>query len=619
MIQNATDRKMITVDSKGVSILKASPQRFYYYVPPYQREYVWKRENWECLFDDLLENEKGYFIGSIIYINQQRDTALPGCFEIIDGQQRLITVAILLAAIFTCLERKDSRSEQEDKRMAEIRGLLCSEVAPDKLIVCPQKQGKNKVDFVYLMSKTQEGNKETSGILAEDGERPAYWANRRIAKCYRYFVSRLEQEKTENLLQKLYEKISEAVLVAIEVGSHNEACVLFESLNGRGVPLTAVDLLKNVVFLTAEQRRISTEDYEKQWNTLLECITDEPAVQERFFRHYYNAFRDDIKSTASEERKEMLPAEAKKSNLFEIYEQIIKGEDLQKFMRELLEHARIYSKFLSFDAKDACEQKKELAELAHIQGTPSYILLLYLYKNKTDLQLTDELLKKIVKLLTVFFVRRNLTDVPNTKKLTDIFMNLIEKIRNGALRGETIYSQIQNTLKEKSADYETFKKQLTGDIYEDNRDIARFVLCTLEEAAMTCETQKDMWEKTGKSKSKYLWTIEHIFPEGENIPECWIDMIANGDKKLAEEYRQNYVHKLGNLTLTRYNSKLGNSSFAEKRDKKDSKGNFIGYKNGLKLNEDLAAKECWIVDDIKERTKKLSDEFLKMYKFDGEE
>ena len=134
---------------------------------------------------------------------------------------------------------------------------------------------------------------------------------------------------------------------------------------------------------------------------------------------------------------------------------------------------------------------------------------------------------------------------------------------------------------------------------------------------MTQETWTDLWRRT--DKKVFVWTIEHIFPEGQNIPESWVNMIADGDKDLAKQYLEEYTHKIGNLTITGYNSTLGNKSFEEKRDRKSKDGQrFIGYKNGLDINREIATMDKWTVDDIKTRTATLVDELMKVYKFPGE-
>ncbi len=131
---------------------------------------------------------------------------------------------------------------------------------------------------------------------------------------------------------------------------------------------------------------------------------------------------------------------------------------------------------------------------------------------------------------------------------------------------------------------------------------------------MTQETWTDLWRRN--DKNVFVWTIEHIFPEGANIPQCWVDMIANGDKDLAKTYLEEYTHKIGNLTITGYNSTLGNKSFEEKRDRRSKDGQrFIGYKNGLEINRDIATKESWTIEDIKTRTDELVESLIIMFKF----
>jgi hypothetical protein len=118
---------------------------------------------------------------------------------------------------------------------------------------------------------------------------------------------------------------------------------------------------------------------------------------------------------------------------------------------------------------------------------------------------------------------------------------------------------------------------------------------------MTKETWNDLW---AQEKGHFVWTIEHIVPQGPNLPEAWKQML--GGAVAAAEAQEVEVHRLGNLTITAYNSTLGNKSFAEKRDRTDVKGRFIGYKNGLALNKWLATKESWTVADIETRTRELA-------------
>ncbi len=152
-----------------------------------------------------------------------------------------------------------------------------------------------------------------------------------------------------------------------------------------------------------------------------------------------------------------------------------------------------------------------------------------------------------------------------------------------------IRKQLKEHLSNESAPLEDFEKKIRDDVYTLNVDSTRFLLCYYENKFTTTEIHTNLWERD-KNK-KYIWTIEHIFPEGENVPEDWITMIANGDKIKTCEYREEYTHKLGNLTLTGYNQNLSNMSFDRKKDRKDDKNNYIGYRNRLKLNEDIVQKD----------------------------
>ena len=115
-----------------------------------------------------------------------------------------------------------------------------------------------------------------------------------------------------------------------------------------------------------------------------------------------------------------------------------------------------------------------------------------------------------------------------TRDLTRLFMATIDKISE--LSGATVVKTIRDELLAVSASDETFRKKLESAIYEENAGVTRFVLCALAEQSMTKETLVDLWKYEGKL---FVWTIEHIFPQGDNIPTSWVDMIAEGDSRKA--------------------------------------------------------------------------------------
>ena len=217
--------------------------------------------------------------------------------------------------------------------------------------------------------------------------------------------------------------------------------------------------------------------------------------------------------------------------MLSIYEKLIKY-DLKAFLKEILVCGRIYSQFIfpSWPINISIFTKS-LTDLLHIQGAPSYVILLYLFKKRVELQIDDSVLDKIIKVLSIFFVHRNVTDYPNTRDLTRIFMEIISDVEDKGWKNEDIYLNILNRLKDSCLPDSEFEKRLRGNIYKDNVDVTRYLLCSLAESKMTNENHNNLWDR--QRSGAYVWTIEHIFPEGLNIPQVWVDMIANGDKALA--------------------------------------------------------------------------------------
>ncbi|MDY2831431.1 MAG: DUF262 domain-containing HNH endonuclease family protein [Sodaliphilus pleomorphus] len=590
---------------------------FYYTIPKYQREYTWGYQQWEALYDDISENNDEYFIGSIICI-PLGDTIKP-YLEVIDGQQRLTTISLFLTAIYTRLkEYKDDLSEDDEDVLPSLRKSLKSKNSPNEMKLVPQVQNFNKDDFDHLMNEV--------GLRKASAPKHPYYPTRKIMRCYYYFLKRLDKEMdgmgSEDIISFLlgkYNKVKQAMLVKIEVSSHSDAYVLFESLNNRGTPLTAIDLMKNLIMARAESNNLTIDDCFNRWQMLLSNLSDDYGIQERFFRQYYNAFKHRLNEpfqTDNDRKKDPLGTVATRSNLLNIFESLI-NKDLPAFLDDILLCGQIYSWLILQDSTETI-YRKALEDLDHIQGAPSYLLLMYLMRNKDGLGITEQEINQLINLLSKYFVRRNITDYPNTRDLTRIFMDIISKIEDSKPAGQDVVSLIVEVLSMPTncASDEQFKRSLEGDVYKDNVGATRYILCKLAENAMTQETWTDLWRRT--DKKVFVWTIEHIFPEGENIPQCWVDMIAGGDKELAKKHLEEYTHKIGNLTITGYNSTLGNKSFEEKRERRSKDGQrFIGYKNGLEINREIAEKETWSIEDIKARTSSLVAQLLEMFKFPG--
>ena len=586
-----------------LSVLFDNDSKVFYQIPRYQRPYTWNKRHWEQLFDDILESDPGYFLGSIICINQSDDSHAIQPLELIDGQQRMTTLAILLASIYYMMaDFKESFDEEQSVERYNLKKRLVLKGTQDALRVVPQVHKSNQDDFRSLMAAYE---------LTSEVDPLPNAGNRRIWKAATYFERRLEQLCPENddatackVLFELLEKIYRTVIVKIEVASHSDAYTLFESLNNRGEKLTGVDLIKNKMLASLEQVDPGRIDFHfEQWNKLLSHLGDDESVQERFFRHFYNGFRDTLKGIAN------VPV-ATRSNLIQIYEKLI-NHDAQDCLSQLGVAARQYA-LLLVDGKPDPSKRLEhaLQNLVRVQGAPGYLLVMNLLVRRSELELDASCLTKIVWILVRFFARRNVTDLPPTRDLTRMFMDIVEELNTQQANGEQVEVLVRTELRTASASDDIFREKLMGPVYEENVNATRFILCSLAEQGMTKETWVDLWNMDGKH---FVWTIEHIFPQGEKIPKDWVTMIAGGDKDLAAEYQAAYVHTLGNLTLSGFNSSLGNKSFEDKRDRTDRKGRYVGYKNNLNLNRELAKAKRWTVEQIQARTESLAEDTMKLF------
>ena len=141
-------------------------------------------------YDDICENDNGYFIGSIICIDNSSDAFQTKELEVVDGQQRLTTLCLLLTAIYNRLKiHKDELDEDDEDELPALRKSIICKGASNGLILCPQIQNHNQADFNVVMYE--------NGLL-KSAKREKNWGNRKIAKCYKYFLQRLDQDIEES-------------------------------------------------------------------------------------------------------------------------------------------------------------------------------------------------------------------------------------------------------------------------------------------------------------------------------------------------------------------------------------------------------------------------------------
>ena len=294
--------------------------------------------------------------------------------------------------------------------------------------------------------------------------------------------------------------------------------MFFESLNNRGLPLTVMDLLKNLVYANIDALSGSETTDFAEWEKVIENIGKENTKQERFFRSAYNAFKNEGVFSKLEGEKE---PEAKKSNLISIYSKVITN-DAQGFLKEIKGLSEHYKNIIEPEESEL-DVKNELINLDRVSGAPSYSLIMYLLEKQNDLEISTKQLKNILSAIVTFFVWRHATDKPGLKELVKLFINIIEKIKNKKLTSVELEKHIVENLRIINASEEDFKKALQGPMYDENRDLTRYLLFSVEMANQTKEGV-NVWEKIdNKGNKKDKWSIEHILPQG-SLNDDWVRM-----------------------------------------------------------------------------------------------
>lgn len=595
MIKEAMDisiETLLTKDDKG--------NKFFYRIPPYQREYSWGEEQWENLYNDILENEEGYFLGSMICINDENKNY----FEVIDGQQRLTTISILLNSILTTIYNYNKNNPNEKildlaknksntMIFLKIEEMLYknTDINEPRLTLSIQKN--NNKDYKYLLSNTDNPY-----------QLPEEFGNGRISKAYEYFNERLLNDDNKidiRVIFSFFNKLASAIIVKIDVGDVQSAFSLFENINNRGMQLTPIDLIKNYFISKIKEENpndVNENDVNERWQ---EIVTNIESYDDQisFLRHFYHAFQNDKDIKIENFTK------ATKTNILEIYNQLI-NKNPSFILEELIEKSKIYTKFIYWyyedDGNEFSEYKDKLYDLTYLGVVSSYAYLLYIFSDFKNEKFSD-----LLDFLENWFLRRHLTNYPSTNKLDQIFLDLINETNKNGYSFESVKSFLMQKDRYKSDD--EFREFLNNaNLYNENANALKCLLVKLEKSKRKKKNKIDFWEE---KNGKLIWSIEHILPQKPKKNSKWCEWFNKEDMK-------ENLHRIGNLTLTCHNSVLSNKEFNEKLsiEKKGIKVD-IGLKSGnIKINDYIKDKqnEIWDKNDIESRGKWLVDDIMKLIK-----
>ena len=563
-----------------------------YKIPSYQRDYSWKTEQLETFIDDIKDEEEGYYIGNLLTTSKKK-----GIIEIVDGQQRLTTIALLFLGMFEVMQKfAPDENRRIGKYESKIREKLLIESMGDiqRYELLPKD---NKI-FSDLLSILNHGN-------------PSKHGNVRFYKRYKEVVEKLDELNFDKLIE-FFNKLNSVQILIITVESLNDAYSIFSALNSKGLKLTLIDLLKNEYLSVASSGGIKEDEAVKLWYKFVEIFSEQDLNEvevTQFLLNNYDGIESETRSSTT------------KGKALKQYEELL-DKKKHPYLETLGKRAEwfLYLKHQTTDKHHDKDVNKLVKELVSLDASQSFPLLLLIFAENV-IQISDEDLKEILIIIKKFFVIRNVTLRPKASNVRSMFINIIRDIEKNALKGKDLVDHIVKEISSNVDNNSEFKTRLMeNSIYEDNKNNTRFILISLER-----EYGKDFFNKANlDSLDAYIvnkkvpqWSIEHILPQG-SLPNHWLSELSLTEENV-EEFQTEFTHRLGNLTLTPYNPEMGQKSFTAKRDQRDENGNYSGLRLGVFLNKSIAAdgiienQTKWDRTDIKRRSEILADKVVELF------
>lgn len=552
-------------------------------IPLFQRPYSWTKEKWETLWEDLMklysnEVEGSYFLGAIV------TQSIPGTADgispylVIDGQQRLITLTLLLAAMQHNL--RTEKNQQLKDKYQKLAGELY-----DKILTNQYKEGE---DF-YKVLPTKEDSGTYQNLLKQKKDKKELKKEGRIYDAYDFFQKRLkaasQQEEIALDLAKFKTVILERLLlVNITSDEQDNPYLIFESLNYKGQGLSQADLVRNYIFMRLPHER-REEIYKDKWLPLQEEFKANMA-QKEYANMAQKEYADEL-TTAFwfYLRKDGEPVTEK-----EVYKAIKKRFDttpneIESKLEELVQFANYYQRLKFYNKEPEVKLRRWFERLVCLDFTTCHIFLLNVYHEYEQKKLSLQEFETILRYLESYFVRRWFAEI-STRSLGTVFNNLYREVKtanpNDLVDGlRTVLIGYEKT-KIWPSDEEFREKFVTKPVYSStNINRVKFILASLADSLSK--------EKVDPQNL----TIEHIMPQKLN-PQ-WKAMLEQNYSQVHKEL----LHSLGNLTLTAYNGELGNKPFDEKKS--------IYLQSNVSLNKYFQNITHWNADEIKQRADKLAD------------
>lgn len=556
---------MKATEAKLLEFLKKSPQ---FVIPIYQRSYSWGKKECRQLWDDILrtgrnEMVSAHFVGSIVYVEKGLYSITSQApLLVIDGQQRLATVTLLIEALARSLGDAEP-----------LEGLSARKLRNYYLLNPEETEDKH---YKLLLSQTDKA----SLIAVVDQQRPKPTEpSIRVEANFNYFTEWVEEVKGE--LPALWKGLAKLIIVDISLDrDQDNPQLIFESLNSTGLELSQADLIRNFILMGLEPQ-LQTRLYEQYWRPMEIDFGQEgyDTYFDSFMRHYLTV------------RTGVIP------NVREVYEAFknharspdVAREGVEALVRDIRTFAGYYCAMALGSEADA-DLKTAFHDIRELKVDVAYPFLLELYGDYAAKLLPKTELLQAARWVESYVFRRAVCGIPTNS------MNMTFASFPRTLRKDRYAESIQaNFLLLPS--YRRFPRD---DEFE--RELQVKDLYNFRSRSYWLRRMENHERKERVSVDEY--TVEHILPQNVNLSDEWKSDLGTE----WERVQKTWLHTLGNLTLTGYNSEYSDRSFKEKRD---MKGGFA--ESPLRMNKGLGQLDRWTEDTIRERAARLASEAVTVW------
>jgi len=535
-----------------------------YRIPRFQRDYSWTNEEWEDLWMDLLgalkaDGESAHYMGYLVLQSADDKT-----FDVIDGQQRLTTISIIVLAVLKNIQQlidAGNDAEQNKRRADQIRQTYVGYLDPVTLVARPKltlNRNNNNYFQTYLVPLghlPQRGFRASEHLLRKAFE----WFDKRVAD---YLKASTGEEGMR--LAKLVEDISDRLFfTVITVTDELNAYKVFETLNARGVRLSATDLLKNYLFSVLDRGGETDHELrtlEDRWEAIVGRLQSENFPD--FLRVHWNSRR----------------SFARQADLFKtIRAQISTPEAVFQLLRDMEEDLDTYLALSSPEPSEWPQEDKQLAGVLKTFRVRQPFPLLLAAKRILDAPDFTGLLRATVVISMRFNVIGSYSTAEQERKYNEVAERIAKKELNRL--GPSLVA-LRNIYPDDAAFRTAFADKTIRTTDSRNNRVVRFILCSVERhlSGQAHEFASD------------AFNIEHVLPQ--NAPDGW-GGFSNDDAEAL-------VYRLGNMTLlqTGANRDLGITDYAQKRATYQQSGfavtKKLGDDNAEWTPERIAAHQNWM-------------------------